>query len=86
MALKKSLEKGEIQVAPEEATIRVKGYAKKLGASLVGITELKQLWVYSRRGEIFGENWEDWGKEIHVDLEYAKQKFEKTDIKRLRAA
>jgi len=25
-------------------------------------------------------------KEIHVDLEYAKEKFEKTDIKRLRAA
>ena len=25
-------------------------------------------------------------KEIHVDLEYAKEKFEKTDVKRLRAA
>jgi ATP-dependent Clp protease ATP-binding subunit ClpX len=25
-------------------------------------------------------------KEIHVDLEYAREKFEKTDIKRLRAA
>ena len=24
--------------------------------------------------------------EIHVDLDYAKEKFEKTDIKRLRAA
>jgi ATP-dependent Clp protease ATP-binding subunit ClpX len=25
-------------------------------------------------------------KEIHVNLDYAKEKFEKTDIKRLRAA
>jgi len=71
MALKKSLEKGKIQVTPKEATIRVKGYAKKLGASLVGITELNQLWIYSHRGEIFGENWEDWGKEIRVDHKYA---------------
>ena len=28
----------------------------------VGIAEINPLWVYSHRGEIFHENWEDWGR------------------------
>ena len=54
-------------LTPEEATERVKGYALRLGADLVGITQINPLWVYSVRGEIFHENWEDWGKEIVPD-------------------
>lgn len=56
---------------PEDATQRVKGYAKHLGADLVGITGVNPLWFYSHRGEIFHENWEDWGKEIVVDHPFA---------------
>jgi reductive dehalogenase len=54
-----------------DLTRRVKGYARRLGADLVGITELNTLWLYSNRGEIFRENWEDWGKEIAVDHPFA---------------
>lgn len=61
----------KINLSPEEATERIKGYTKTLGADLVGITEVSPLWIYSHRGEIFYENWEDWGKEIEVRHRYA---------------
>ena len=43
------LREGE-SIRPAEATERVKGYARKLGAGLVGITEINPLWIYSHRG------------------------------------
>jgi reductive dehalogenase len=58
-------------LTPEEATERVKGYARNRGADLVGITELNPLWLYSHRGEIFYENWQDWGREIEIEHQYA---------------
>ena len=61
----------KVNLSPEEATERVKGYARYLGADLVGITEINPLWLYSHRGEIFHENWEDWGKEIKIRHTYA---------------
>jgi reductive dehalogenase len=61
----------KLNLGPEEATARVKGYARYLGADLVGITEIDPLWLYSHRGEIFHENWEDWGKEIEISHTYA---------------
>jgi reductive dehalogenase len=62
----------KFQLTPEEATERIKGYTLHLGADLVGITEVNPLWVYSHRGEIFHENWEDWGKKILLsDHHYA---------------
>ncbi len=69
--LKEKLKAGKVVLSPEEATERIKGFAKSLGADLVGITEVNPHWVYSRRGEIFNESWEDWGKEIHADHPYA---------------
>ena len=38
---------------------------------LVGITEINPLWIYSRRGEIFHENWAEWGAEIELSHKYA---------------
>lgn len=61
----------KIVLTPEEATKKVKEFALHLGADLVGITEIDPLWVYSRRGEIFHDNWEDWGKEIPADHRFA---------------
>jgi len=61
----------KFEMSAEEATERVKGYARNRGADLVGITEINPLWVYSNRGEIWHENWEDWGKEIKVEHKYA---------------
>jgi hypothetical protein len=60
-----------IALTPAEATEKVKGFARQAGADLVGITEINPLWVYSRRGEIFNDNWGDWGKEIPLDHNYA---------------
>jgi reductive dehalogenase len=60
-----------ISISPEEATTRVKGFALHLGADLVGVTKVNPLWVYSRRGEIFWDNWEEWGTEIEVPHGYA---------------
>lgn len=61
----------QINISPEEATTRIKGYAKKLGADLVGVTEIHSNWVYSHRGEIFHNNWEDWGKNIELTHKFA---------------
>jgi reductive dehalogenase len=68
-------------LSPEEASDRLKGYALHLGASLVGITEINPIWVYSRRGEIFHENWDDWGKEIGVRHRYAVVFAEEMDFR-----
>ena len=70
-SLKKELAEEKMTISPEEASERIKGYAKMLGAKLVGITELNPLWIYSHRGRIFSDNWEDWGKEIPVEHQYA---------------
>jgi len=69
--LKEKLKAGKVVLSPEEATERIKGFARNLGADLVGVTEIKPLWVYSHKGEIFNENWEDWGKEINLDHKFA---------------
>jgi reductive dehalogenase len=52
---------------PQQAAKIVKGLAKHLGAVLVGVCPIDPLWVYSKRGEIFYGNWQDWGKEINPD-------------------
>lgn len=57
--------------SPDEAAQRVKGFTLNIGADLVGITEINPLWIYSHRGEIFHDNWQDWGKEIPVEHKYA---------------
>ena len=56
-----------VSLSPEEATERVKGFGRHLGAGLIGITELESFWIYSHRGEIFHENWGDWGREIDLN-------------------
>ena len=55
----------------QEATGRIKGFTKKLGADLVGVARIKPSWIYSHRGEIFNENWEDWGQPIGLEHKYA---------------
>lgn len=54
-------------LSPEEATERIKGYARSVGADLVGITEVNPLWFYSHKGMTSDE----WGKEIEVEHKYA---------------
>jgi ferredoxin len=56
-----------IEISPEDASKRIKGYAKSLGAKLVGITKLNQAYVYSHVGRGLGE----FGEEVRLDHEYA---------------
>jgi len=60
----------KFNLSPEEATLKVKGFARRIGADLVGVARLNPMWVYSHRGEIFHGNWDDWGREISVDHPY----------------
>ena len=60
-----------IDLKPEAANQKIKGFTHSLGADLVGITLINPLWIYSHRGEIFHENWEDWGREIELTHKYA---------------
>lgn len=61
----------EVNLSPEEATLRIKGFAESIGADLVGIAKINPLWIYSHRGEIFDLHWDAWGKEITLDHQYA---------------
>jgi reductive dehalogenase len=65
------LKGAKANMSPQEASKRVKGFARNIGADLVGIAEINPMWIYSHRGEIFHHNWEDWGKAIQADHRYA---------------
>lgn len=63
--------KAFVGLSTEDITKLVKNYALHLGADLVGVCKVNPLWVYSHRGEIHYENWEDWGREISEVPPYA---------------
>ncbi len=81
----KGIKEKKYPLSPEEASERVKGYTLSLGADLVGIAKIDPHWIYSRKGEIFHENWEDWGKEITPD-QYAVVFAEEMDFAMVGAA
>ncbi len=57
---------------PAEASERVKGFARRLGAVQVGITEINPLWIYSHRGQAdVQEDGQGYGKPINTDHKYA---------------
>ena len=76
----------KVEMSPEEATIRVKGFAKSRGAVLVGVTEINPLWVFSHKGEIFHENWEDWGRSLETKHKYAIVFAEEMDFEMIGSA
>ncbi|UCD74180.1 MAG: hypothetical protein JSV91_10360 [Phycisphaerales bacterium] len=61
------IEDGPLRASPEEFTRRVKGFARYLGADLVGTTKLNPAYVYSRIGRSPGK----WGEAITLDHEHA---------------
>lgn len=58
-------------LTPDKASLIVKGWARHLGADLVGICKVDPRWVYSHHGEIHYGNFEDWGKEIEPSFPFA---------------
>ncbi|MDF1554807.1 MAG: reductive dehalogenase [Deferrisomatales bacterium] len=59
------------ELEPERASEIIKGIARHLGAAAVGVCKVDPRWVYSRRGEIFNQNWEEWGTPIAEFPPYA---------------
>jgi reductive dehalogenase len=59
-----------IDINPEEATLRVKGFARKLGADLAGVARINPLWTYSHRGMDGSQQGEEWGQALEVSHEY----------------
>lgn len=56
---------------PEKASKIIKKYAEHLGASMAGICEVNPAWIYSKRGEIHYDNWDEWGQELKDLPKYA---------------
>jgi reductive dehalogenase len=52
------------EIPAERATEVVKHLALHNGADAVGICRVNPLWMYSYRGEIFYDRWEEWGREL----------------------
>ena len=61
----------EGEIDPAKATKIVKGWARHLGADLVGICKIDKRWAYTHRGRIHFGDWENWGKDIPQPLPYA---------------
>jgi len=59
------------QMDPVKATGIIKGWAKHLGADLVGICRVDPRWAYSHRGEIHYGEWDAWGTRVPEPLPYA---------------
>jgi reductive dehalogenase len=59
------------KMAPEKASMIVKGLARHLGAALAGVCRVNPSWAYSHRGEIFYGDWDDWGRELGEPLPFA---------------
>jgi hypothetical protein len=72
-------------ISPKEASIRVKGFTKSLGAVSVGITEIDPKWIYSHRG-VSGVHLKEWGKELQLDHKYAIVFTEEMDFETVGAA
>jgi ferredoxin len=60
----------QISLSPSRATEKVKTFAHRLGADLVGISELDSAFVYSHRGRIKYTE-EPWGSPIECEHRYA---------------
>jgi len=81
-----SQETSAFPIDPKEATERIRGFARHLGADLVGICRVDPCWAYSNRGEIFYDNWNDWGKEIPPPLPFAVVMAEEMDTELVKGA
>ena len=52
----------------------------------MGVTEINPLWVFSNKGEIFHENWEDWGRPLEAEHKYAIVFAEEMDFEMIGSA
>jgi hypothetical protein len=68
-------------ISPERATEIVKNLALTLGADMVGICKVNPNWVYSHRGEIFYDRWDETGLEAGFSLNFKRLKLKTRYVK-----
>lgn len=61
----------QVRLSPERAAEKIKGFARRLGADLAGISELNQSHVLSRRGRFHFPELEPYGSKINLPHKYA---------------
>lgn len=77
-----SVEQQPIPVSPEELSKRIRGFARYLGADLIGFTKLNPAYIYSHIGRSPGE----WGSPITLNHRYAIAICVEMDHKMIRHA
>lgn len=73
----------KVEMSPERAAEKIKGFAHHLGADLVTIGPLNQAWVYSHVGRTFYPD-QQWGKPINLPHKYAISLGFKMDVDLIR--
>jgi len=72
----------QVPISPEDATARLEGFAKHLGAVSVGTTQLNPAWIYSHNSRGPGE----WGAPIELNHQWAIVIAVKMDTNMIRCA
>jgi len=72
-------------LSPEKATLKVKTFARRLGADLVGVSRLNQDFIYTHRGRIkYAE--EPWGSPIECRHSFAISMGFQEDVRLIKTA
>jgi ferredoxin len=74
-----------VTISPERATLKVKTFAKRLGADLVGISRMNPAFAYSHRGRLTYPQ-ESWGSPITVLHKFAISMGFREDVELIRTA
>lgn len=72
------------ELTAERATVKVKEFARKLGADLVGVSEMNTAFTFSRRGRIMYPEEEPWSMEIKVNHRFAVSMGFREDLELVR--
>ena len=75
----------QVRLSPARATLKIKAFARRLGADLVGVSLMDPAYAYSHRGRFIYPQ-ERWGSEIEVNHCYAISLGFREDIELIRTA
>ncbi len=77
--------KETVKLSPERATLKVKTFARKLGADLIGVSVMTPAFAFSHRGRITYPE-EPWGTPIEVNHKYSISMGFREDVNLIRTA
>lgn len=75
----------QVNISAERATLKVKTFARRLGADLVGVSRMNQAFAYSHRGRLTYPE-ESWGSPITVLHKFAISMGFREDVDLIRTA